>query len=376
MGLRISESRLLADLRELARIGGRADGGVDRTAGSPADLEARKWLQRKIADAGLTPRTDAINNVFGRLGSSQGPWLLVGSHTDTVPGGGWLDGAYGVVAALEVLRTLAEAQHPAAAVVEVVSFHDEEGTGPGGGVAGSRYLVTRPHVEELRGYLEIHIEQGPRLEAEHQDLGVVLGIVGMTQLSVEVRGEANHAGTTAFELRRDSGLVLARLWVELEALARSIDPAMVATIGSVQLEPGAANVVPGVARFTIDFRAPSEDSLREAGQRLESRIHELSAEGGCTAALAVRHSLKPTPMHPRMVAVLSNACRLTGRPWAELWSGAGHDAGVLASRVPAGMLFVPSRRGVSHSPREDSPETNLVLGAQVLLEAVVEASSA
>jgi N-carbamoyl-L-amino-acid hydrolase len=373
--IRISDSRLLADLRELSRIGGRADGGVDRTAGSPADLAARDWLQRRILDAGLMPWTDEINNVFGRERSSEGPWLLVGSHTDTVPAGGWLDGAYGVMAALEVLRTLVEANHPAGARIEVVSFHDEEGTGPNGGLAGSRFLAAGPHVQDLSGYLELHIEQGPRLEAEKQDLGVVVGIVGVTQLAVEIHGEANHAGTTPIHLRRDSGLVLARIWVELNALVQSIDASMVATIGAVALEPGATNVVPGVARFTVDFRGQSENSLQLLQDRLSELVELQSTAAGCTATVSIRHKVPPTRMDPRLVEIFTQACRRSGRPWIAMWSGAGHDAGALATRVPAGMLFVPSRSGISHSPLEDTPESSLVLGAQLLLEAAVGACS-
>ena len=342
-------------------------------AGSPQDLEARLWLQRKITGAGLTPRTDEVNNVFGRLGSSQGPWLLIGSHTDTVPAGGWLDGAYGVVAALEALRSLVEAGHPAAATVEIVSFHDEEGTGPNGGLAGSRFFAGGAHVKDLCGYLELHIEQGPRLEAANHDLGVVVGIAGLTQLTVEVHGQANHAGTTPFELRHDSGLVLARLWVALEDLVRSVDPAMVATIGSVHLEPGATNVVSGLARFTIDFRGRSDESLQVAEKQITELIHGLSAAAGCTATVTIRHKVPPAEMAPRMVEILSSVCGQSGRPWTEMWSGAGHDAGVLAHLVPTAMLFVPSHMGLSHSPREDTPEANLVLGAQVLLEAALGA---
>jgi beta-ureidopropionase / N-carbamoyl-L-amino-acid hydrolase len=179
MNISISPERLLGDLAELARIGGRPDGGVDRVAGSEADLEARLWLQERMRAAGLEARTDEVMNVFGRVPDSRGPWLLLGSHTDTVPAGGRLDGAYGVVAALEVLRALHEAGHEAAAAVEVVSFFDEEGALAGGGLRGSRFLAGSAHARELRGYLELHIEQGPRLEAAGLELAAVEGIVGI-----------------------------------------------------------------------------------------------------------------------------------------------------------------------------------------------------
>ena len=369
--LRISSARLMTDLRELSHIGGRPDGGVDRTAGSPADLEARRWLQKRIREAGLKPWTDQVNNVFGRAEASQGPWLLVGSHTDTVPSGGWLDGAYGVIAGLEVVRTLIEAKHPAAAQIELVSFHDEEGTGPGGGLAGSRFLASTAHVQQLSGYMELHIEQGPRMEAEKKDLGVVLGIVGVTQLTVAIYGEANHAGTTPLAMRRDSGLVLASIWAGLNMLVESIDTSMVATIGAVDLEPGAANVVPGAARFTIDFRGQSEERLQLLENHLYDLIERQSKAGGCTSKVSIRQRVPPAVMDPGFIDILAAACERSEQPWTTIWSGAGHDAGVLAKRVPTAMLFVPSTSGVSHSPREDTPEFNLSLGAQLLLEAAV-----
>ncbi|MEP7104371.1 MAG: M20/M25/M40 family metallo-hydrolase, partial [Chloroflexota bacterium] len=230
---RISAERLLGDLAELARIGGRRDGGVDRVAGSEADLEARRWLAGRMAAAGLEARQDEIGNVFGRSPGSSGPWLLLGSHTDTVPAGGRLDGAYGVIAGLEVIRTLREAGHPAADRLEVVSFYDEEGVGAGGGLRGSNHLCASPHVAELSGYLELHIEQGPRLEAEGMELGVVEGIVGIDRWDVVFRGAANHAGTTPYPMRRDAGAAAGRLLHRLRALVQAVDIEMVANIGEL-----------------------------------------------------------------------------------------------------------------------------------------------
>src|SRR5207248_7332434 len=196
---------------ELARIGGRPDGGVDRVAGSEADLAARRWLASRIEAAGLEARTDAAGNVFGRVPHSRGPWLLLGSHTDTVPAGGRLDGAYGVMAALEVLRTLYEARHPASSRLEIVSFHNEEGVTGGGGFSGSRALTRGTHGREISGYVEIHIEQGPTLDAAGEAIAVVESIVGIRRLKVVITGEPNHAGTTPYAARRDAGAAAAKL---------------------------------------------------------------------------------------------------------------------------------------------------------------------
>lgn len=369
---RISAERLLGDLGDLARIGGRADGGVDRVAGSEADLEARVWLQRRLAAAGLEPRVDEVMNVFGRAPGSRGPWLLLGSHTDTVPAGGRLDGAYGVVAALEVLRTLFEARHPAAGHVEVVSFFDEEGVLDQGGLRGSRHLCSSAHVEELRGYLELHIEQGPRLESEGVDLGVVEGIVGIGRWDVTFRGAPNHAGTTPMELRRDAGVAAGRLLHALPGLLRAADAGMVGNIGLVELLPGAPNVVPGEARLVLELRSLHPASVERAAGLVRAEAAAAASETGCSVQMLVRSSMPPSPMSPEAIGAVEAACRASGRTWRRMVSGAGHDAHALAARVPAGMIFVPSTGGVSHSPLETTPDAHLVAGAQVLLEAALQ----
>jgi len=251
---RISPERLTSGLAALARIGGRPDGGVDRLAGTPADVEARNWLAARMTEAGLVAGLDEVNNVFGHP-ASPGPWLLLGSHTDTVPAGGRLDGAYGVMAALEVCQALAAAGHPAAGQVAVVSFHDEEGV-TGHGFEGSEHFCASPAIGSISGYLELHIEQGPRLEAEGLDLGVVDAIVGIDRYDVVVHGQANHAGTTPFNYRHDAGRAAARFIGGLRELVQGVDERMVANVGSLQLEPGAPNVVPGVARFVAEVRCP------------------------------------------------------------------------------------------------------------------------
>jgi beta-ureidopropionase / N-carbamoyl-L-amino-acid hydrolase len=368
--LRIDADRLLADLAALARIGGRPDGGVDRVAGTPADEEARRWLTARMRDAGLEPLRDDAGNLLATVPGSAGPWLLAGSHTDTVPAGGRLDGAYGVVAALEVLRTLHESAHPRAHEVEVVSFFGEEGVALPG-LAGSRPLAAGPHAADLVAYLELHIEQGPRLEAGGQDLGVVEAIVAMGRWDARVAGAANHAGTTPMAMRRDAGRAAARLVAGLRELLHDVDPEMVGNVGEIAFLPGAANVVPGEARMTIELRAAGEATLDRAAGAVRRRLDEIAAEEGCEATLVGRGVRAGARMDPDVVAALVAVCERSGGRWRRLVSGAGHDAGALAARVPAGMLFVPSAGGVSHSPREHTGDAHLVRGAQALLEAVL-----
>jgi beta-ureidopropionase / N-carbamoyl-L-amino-acid hydrolase len=370
----ISARRLLDDLATLATFGARPDGGVDRVAGSAADLAARAWLSRRIEDSGLYSWTDEIGNVFGRARAGGGPWLLVGSHSDTVPAGGQLDGAYGVVAALEVLRTLHEAGDPAAETLEIVSFWDEEGAAADspGGLAGSTALCAGDHIRDVRAYLELHIEQGPRMEAAGLELAVVEGIVGIDRYRLDVEGVPNHAGTTPMDDRSDAGRVVARVMAETHEMVLAIDPTMVANIGSVELLPGAPNVIPGHASLTAEFRARHTESLDAAGAELVSLARAVANEEDCSAQTE-RISRKPVVrFDPRIRALIERSCRRTGRPVGQLMSYAGHDASALDGRVPTGMMFVPSTDGVSHSPEESSPQRLLVLGCQALLYAVLE----
>jgi beta-ureidopropionase / N-carbamoyl-L-amino-acid hydrolase len=368
--LRISPERLLSDLGSLAAIGGRPDGGVDRLAGTAADVEARHWLAERMTEAGLIATLDAVNNVFGHP-PGPGPWLVLGSHTDTVPAGGRLDGAYGVIAALEVYRALAGAGHPAAAWVAVVSFHDEEGV-TGHGFEGSEHFCASALMSLVTGYLELHIEQGPRLEAEGLDLGVVDAIVGIDRYDVVVRGQANHAGTTPFSYRRDAGRAAARFIGGLRELVQGVDERMVANVGALQLDPGAANVVPGAAHFVLEVRCPDRAALGTVRQVLADGLERIAREEGCRVEFEPQTSWPAMAMFPGYVAALERVAQRSDLPWRRLASGAGHDAEILARHVPAAMLFVPSHDGISHSPLEHTDDRLLAQGCQVLLDAAVE----
>jgi beta-ureidopropionase / N-carbamoyl-L-amino-acid hydrolase len=367
---RISPERLTAGLAALARIGGRPDGGVDRLAGTPADVEARGWLAARMTEAGLVAGLDEVNNVFGHP-DTPGPWLLLGSHTDTVPAGGRLDGAYGVMAALEVFQALASAGHPAAGQVAVVSFHDEEGV-TGHGFDGSEHFCASPAISSIRGYLELHIEQGPRLEAEGLDLGVVDAIVGIDRYDVVVNGQANHAGTTPFNYRHDAGRAAARFIGGLRELVQGVDERMVANVGALQLDPGATNVVPGAARFVVEVRCPDPVTLQAVRRVLSDELERIAREEGCSIDFTPQTSWPAMAMFPGYVAALERVAERSGLPWRRLASGAGHDAEILARHVPAAMLFVPSHDGISHSPLEHTDDRLLAQGSQALLDAAVE----
>jgi len=398
----INGERFLADLAALAAIGGLPDGGVDRLAWSEHDLAGRRWFAARMGEAGIEPRVDAALNVFGHMPGTKGPWLLTGSHLDSVPNGGRLDGAYGAVAALEVLRTLAESRDPLAQELEIVGFADEEGVRFEVGLIGSlalvgeldierlrdgldwqgvpirqvlgtagrdldRMLEVQQHRDAIKGFVELHIEQGPRMEADGIELAVVSGIVGVHRQRIEILGTQNHAGTTPFRLRHDAGRAAARATAELRDLVQGVDPEAVANIGSMQFHPGGINVIPGRSQFTLEVRHLDERVIGEAVWAFATRLERICAEEGCRVEVELLSSVQPAPMDATVMEALEGACSELGRRPGRLSSGAGHDAAILSRHVPTGMLFVPSVGGVSHSPRETTSEEHLVLGARALL---------
>jgi len=406
----INGERLLADLRTLSTIGGQADGGVGRLAGSEADLAARRWFAERIREAGLEPRVDAALNVFGQLAGSASPMLLTGSHLDSVPNGGRLDGAYGAVAGLEVLRTLVESGDPVAARVEVVGFADEEGVRFAIGLIGSLALTGELDLDQLRGgrdwhgdpihqvlasagrevdrmldaqqhlpsiatFLELHIEQGPRMEADGAALAVVTGIVGVYREQVRVIGSQNHAGTTPFRLRHDAGRAAARAAASMRELVQNVDAEAVANVGAMQFDPGGVNVIPGRAAFTLEVRHFEESVVYRIVETFNANLEAICAEEGCRAETERLSWLPPVRMDREQMELLEVACQELGSKPARLWSGAGHDAAILARHVPTGMLFVPSIGGVSHSPLENTSDEHLVLGARALLRGVRAAAA-
>ncbi|PWK59743.1 hydantoinase/carbamoylase family amidase [Roseicyclus mahoneyensis] len=392
----VNPARFLSDLHALRAFGGdSATKGVRRRALSEADIAARDWLARRIAEAGLEPRFDALGNLFGL---AEGRSLLIGSHSDTQPEGGWLDGALGVIAALEIARAARETGGPA---ISVANFQDEEGRF--GALTGSSVWAGKLSMEDadklvatdgtafvaaraalgdrvcdavdpgrFTGFLEMHIEQGPTLHMSGEAVGVVTGIVGLRQVQVTVRGQQNHAGTTPMAHRRDAFTVAARIATALpERFANIVTPQSVWTIGHIVLHPGASSVVPGRAEFSLQWRDIDSDRLDRMEAAIMGLLSDMAAETGCEVTPErLRHDLAPMPMDAGMQAALSQAAEAVapGR-WRAMPSGALHDASNLAALMPVGMLFVPSIGGISHDFAEDTDEADLVTGLQVLAEA-------
>ncbi len=394
--MQVNAARFLEDLHRLRMFGASGVGkGVVRPAYSEADIAARDWLAEQMTAAGLQVRFDPMGSLFGL---AEGRSLLLGSHSDSQPEGGWLDGALGVVAALEVARAAQEAGGPA---ISVVSFQDEEGRfGVTTGSAAWAGALDRDAVDGLRDrdgvtldaargamgarlgcwvdlarfsrFLEMHIEQGPALHAAGQVVGVVEAIVGIRDMVITFEGQQNHAGTTPMALRRDAFQALSAFNTRLNDRLRNIvTPDTVWTIGHVALHPNAHSIVPGQVRFSMQWR--DGDAARLA--RMEAVIRETAddvAQGlGVGVQLGEIFAVDPAAMDPDLCRALEHAAEaeVPGR-WRRMPSGALHDASNLARRMPTAMLFVPSINGISHDFAEDTDESDLVAGVQVLARAV------
>jgi len=398
---KINADRLLADLKELRRHG--AEGiGVVRPAFSIQDMEARRWLKSRYEQAGLDASIDGVGNVFGHS-RNPGPALLIGSHSDTQPTGGWLDGALGVIYGLEVARALSEAPETAGLAVDAVSWQDEEsrfysslgsrsfagkftpeqeaGVTDKQGVPLSAALaeaglsaVPRQRLapERYAGFLEAHIEQGPHLEEDGNKIGIVTEIVGLRGTVFTFRGQQNHAGTTMMSGRKDAATALYALANAInEEFSKAAGPRTVWTMGRAILHPGASSIVPGYAELELQFRDRSTGVLDAFEDIAEKLVAKINARGGAQVEIApAREKIPPSPMDERLQAHLVQSAEThTPGQWVKMPSGAFHDAGVLHDVLPCAMLFIPSIGGISHDFSENSHDEDIVLGGQVLADA-------
>jgi len=397
---RTDGERVVADLKRLAEFG-RYKTGVHRPTYSAEDVASRQWLAGKFAEAGLDPVIDGIGNVIGHNpGASRR--LLVGSHSETQPHGGWLDGALGVIYGLELARAVAADPALAGLGVEAVAWADEEGHY--GNMLGSRSFTgglsdaeiqaaksrdgkplrealleagfagrPRELVDPSRylGYLEAHIEQGNTLEAAGSRIGIVEGIVGIWNYWVTLTGEQNHAGTTQMIRRKDAGTAMVRLATRIhDRFAEIAGPRTVWTIGRMLLDPNAPSIVPGRAEMQVQFRDTDTDILARFERTLHELVGEAELAGPCRAAIAPLSKTAPAAMDPRFQTLIEAAAEhhAPGRH-LRMPSGAGHDAQILSRRMRSGMMFVPSLKGISHHWSEDTSEADIVLGAQVFADA-------
>jgi N-carbamoyl-L-amino-acid hydrolase len=403
-GLRIDAARLVQRLSDLACSGARTDGGVCRLALTDADRQGRDLVVGWMRELGLAVTVDRIGNVFGlRAGRRGGPALMTGSHIDTVATGGRFDGNYGVLAGLEVVETLADAGHVTEHPLCVAFFTNEEGArfAPDmlgslvcvGGLGLAEALATRDAqglvlgeelarigyagdapvgAPDVHRFVELHIEQGPVLEAEGITIGAVRDLQGISWQELSITGQSNHAGTTPMRLRHDAGYAAAAIAAWLRELAAQLGGGQLATAGVLELVPDLINVIAGRARLTVDLRNTDEARLVEAERRLAAFTAELAAREGVAIESRRLARFAPVTFDASVHATIARVARELGHSVRDMTSGAGHDAQMLARVCPAAMIFVPSIGGISHNPREDTAPADLEAGANVLLATLLE----
>lgn len=407
--LRVNSDRMLDSFNQLALIGGTADSGVDRPSLSEAHLAARKWFREHVEASGFEFRVDGAGNHSAVLpcNDPSAPTLIIGSHLDSVPNGGRFDGALGVMAALEVLKTVRENGIKLNVQLEAMDFTDEEGTLVGllgsaalaghlskenlekprggrerllegmarAGLSDESMLSAARRHESLAGYLELHIEQGKRLEKSGTDIGIVTAIVGIWSYKLSFIGKADHAGSTTMEDRRDASLGASAFTLAAREMVMRDFPNCVVNVGKMEFAPGAFNIVPAQVDVSLEFRSPDEEEFNRLDQALLKLAYEQSARFGLelTSEFLGKHA--PSLMDSDVRGAFANACDALGLSHMPLPSGAGHDGQSLADLCPVGMIFVPSVDGASHSPREFTNWEDCVNGANVLLQAALRLAS-
>ncbi len=409
--LQVNGERLWASLMELARIGATEKGGVCRLAASDLDAEARHLFIRWCEEAGCAVSVDRIGNIFARRPGRNPdlPPVVTGSHLDTQPTGGKFDGAYGVMAGLEVVRTLNDLGYETEAPVEIVAWTNEEGArfspamvGSGAftgvfdveaalatadnnapgvtlgaelariGFAGPQEVGNHP----VAAYFEAHIEQGPILEAAGLPVGIVTGAQGQRWYEITVTGQEAHAGPTPMPRRHDALVGAARMIDAVNRIGHAHAPSACATVGFVQVSPNSRNTIPGRVFLTVDFRHPEDAVLTAMDVELRAACVEAAASQGLEAEVKEFWYFPPTPFDARMVAAVRDSAKAQGLAHQDIISGAGHDAVYMARVAPTAMIFVPCVGGISHNEIEDATPADLTAGNNVLLNAMLDRADA
>ncbi len=407
--IRIDGNRLWDSLMELAKIGATEKGGVCRLALTDLDRQARDLFQKWCKAAGCTMTVDKMGNIFARRPGKDNtlPPVMTGSHIDTQPSGGKFDGNYGVLAGLEVIRTLNDFNYETTRPIEVVVWTNEEGSrfapamvasGVFAGVFDLDYGLGRKDVdgktmgEELKrigyageaqcggrpisAFFEAHIEQGPILEAENKTIGVVQGVQGIRWYEVTVTGQEAHAGPTPMPRRKDALVGVSRMVSAVNRIGLARPPYACATVGMLQVSPNSRNVIPGKVFFTIDFRHPDPDVLAGMGKEMEEEAKKIAAELKLDIDFKEIWYSPPVKFASECVAAVKQAAEDLGFSNREIVSGAGHDSVYLSRVAPTAMVFVPCKDGISHNEIEDAKPDELAAGCDVLLRAMLERANA
>jgi N-carbamoyl-L-amino-acid hydrolase len=402
-GLRVNGARIADHLTALSQYGKNPQGGVSRVAFSEADRQGREYVAGLMRAAGLDVTIDAAGNIIGRRAGSDPTLkpLMIGSHIDSVPEGGNYDGDVGSLSAIEVAQTLKENKLTTRHPLEVIVFADEEGgtigshaisgeisdkqlglvTNSGktirdgikfiGGDPEKLASVRRKH-GDLAAYLELHIEQGGTLDTEKINIGVVEGIVGITQWEVKIEGFANHAGTTPMSQRRDALLAAAKFIQTVNQVVTSVGGRQVGTVGKIQASPGAYNVIPGKVVLGLELRDLDATKVQMLYRNIRAETTHIAQSTGTTFDFTETNNIVPAPTDQRLRKLIDETAKGLGLSTKWLPSGAGHDAQEIARICPVGMIFVPSIDGISHSPKEYSRPEDITNGANVLLHTLLK----
>lgn len=401
------EKRLDNNIKALSQIGSDPTGGMTRLLYSDSWLEAQKFVEGTMQEIGLETSYDEIGNLFGRVAGTKYPeeTILSGSHIDTVVNGGTLDGQFGVMAAYLAVQQLLETYGKPLRSLEVISMAEEEGSRFPTVFWGSKNFVceaSREQVEDIadseglkfvdemrrqgfdfakkaktrrddiKAFVEIHIEQGNVLENEKLQIGVVNNIAGQKRYTFVLRGEANHAGTTPMGYRRDAVYGFSKICSGIIDRAFAEGDPLVVTFGKVEPKPNTVNVVPGEVLFTMDCRHTDANELNRFTKEAEVYMKEVASELGLTLEIDLWMDETPVPMDESVVEVVENAAKTKEMKYKVMHSGAGHDSQVIAPHYPTAMIFVPSIKGISHNPAEATDLADLVAGVEVLTQALYE----
>lgn len=407
MPLSINAQRLKTRLEELSAIGRKQDFGIYRMAFSEGDMLGRQWFKQEIKAAGLDLYEDTAANIHARLNwQDDVPTVMTGSHLDTVPGAGHLDGAMGVLVALECLQSMKEQGLATRYPLEAVAFTDEEGRF--GGMFGSQAMTgkltpesihnavdlkgmsvteamkaqglnamdalhARRSPESIHAFVEMHIEQGPVLDQMNYPIGVVEGIVGLFRWDVNLKGVANHAGTTPMHMRNDAFSGLAEFAMQIPRILEEFgSERSVGTIGRVELSPGATNVVPGRANFSLEVRDTDKGILNELHSALRRSLSAIARRRNLMFEFTVVSEIEPVKCDPGIMNIIKSVADELSVKAYQLPSGAAHDTQMLASITRAGMVFVPSKDGRSHSAAEWTDMDDIILGANVMINTIYQ----
>ena len=400
--LRVNGDRLNQSIARLAQIGKLPDGGVKRIAYSPEDIAARNLVRDWMLEAQMSVRVDAAGNIIGRyLGNNPAlPAIAMGSHIDTVPCGGQYDGAYGVLAGLEVMRVLQENDMKLDRSIEVIVFTDEEGSMIGSKAMSGRVIndpgyyrrsdgtdiytcleriggnwqdiaQARRSEQDIAAFVELHVEQGPVLESMDKQIGVVEGIVGQRRFNISVKGSANHAGTTPMQMRCDALVAAAQVVLAVNQIGNSPGQ-QVATVGKMEVLPNAANVVPGWVEMSLDIRDLSSLHIDRLLEQLHSHLEEIAIATKTQISLHPCLHNEPALAEPSMQKEIAKSCEKLNLSYTYLPSRASHDAQEMAQITDMGMIFVPSAMGVSHDASEYTSPQQCTQGANVLLQTMIQ----